>query len=170
MAKKLFRKIDISSVSGIDKAIAFLEKNLTQEALQEKVDKVATALIDEGQKVAKAEYPAVVQVDVDHQKGEHTLTATDKRDGDGIAFIEFGAGLTTDGSGEFAKRAPFNVEEGSYSVAKDPPGQYAQTGFRYWEFNGERMNAVMPRPGMEMARRHIEDNAEKKLKEVFGVD
>ena len=158
------KKINIGSVKGIDEALAYLDKFLNAQKI---LDDLAEALIDEAREVAKQEYEGTGAIlTVMHKPGEHTLFAN----GEEIAFIEFGAGMTTDGSGEFAKRAPFNVEEGSWSIAQAPPGEYAQTGFRFWHYNGKTYNAKLPHPGMEMARRYIDENAERRLKEAFGVD
>lgn len=167
--RKLFRKIDISSAEGIDKAIAFLQENLSKDALQQKLDETASALIDEGKTAAESVYPETVSVTApDPENGVHKLVAKHE----GIAFIEFGAGVDTDGRGEFADEADFPVEQGSYSyeqyLANPEKGEFFRTG--KWHFGGHEYTGIAPRPGMELARRHIEDNAEKKLKEVFGVD
>ena len=167
MAKrKLFRKIDISSVSGIDKAIAFLQDNLSKEVLQEKVDEVASALIADGQAAAEQVYPESVQVEAINETGVHKLIA----EHDGIAFIEFGAGYAVDGStavaGATKAQSGMDISIGSYS--REHEGEFSKTG--HWHFGGHVYEEIQPRPGMEYARITIEDNAEKKLKEVFGVD
>ena len=160
-------KIDIGTASGIDKAIAYLDKYMTEDAIKDKLDAAAIELAEEGMEIAAEAFAGTsASVYVRNDENGYSVVAESPE----IAFLEFGAGLTTDGSGEIAKRAPFNVEEGSYSVSQDPPGMYAQTGFQYWEHDGEKMNAVIPRQGMELAREHIVDNAEKKLKEVFSGD
>ncbi len=158
------KTIDIGSIAGIDEAIDFLETEMSKDALLKKAEKIATVLVEKGKVVAESEYPEDVKVEADGG----TLTASHPE----IAFIEFGAGITTDGSGEFAAHAPFNVEEGSYSVAKSPPGMYAKTGFRYWIHDGKRMNAIVPHPGMEMARQHITEDGviDEAVKEVLSLD
>ena len=159
-------KIDIGSVAGIDQALSFLESALDGKAIDQRLDRTISAMIDEAEAVAQSVYPMDVEMEEDYADGKYVLRAKNE----GIAFIEFGAGITTDGSGEFAARAPFNVEEGSYSVAQNPIGEFARTGFQYWHYNGNAMNAVVPRPGMELARQFIADNWEARIKEAFGGD
>lgn len=164
--KKLFRKIDISSAEGIDKAIAFLKDNLSQNVLQQKLDETATALIEDGAAAAEQVYPEAVDLITTNEDGVHKLTAVHE----GIAFIEFGAGYGVDSDGEVAsataKQSGMEISIGSYS--REHGGEFAKTG--RWHFGGKEYEQIPARPGMEYARVTIEDNAEKKLKEVFGVD
>lgn len=166
MAKRLFRKIDIGSVSGIDKAIAFLQDNLSRETLQEKLDKTASELIEAGAKAASQVYPSVVSLEQTNEGSVHKLTASHEA----IAFIEFGAGYGVDGSTVIAEetraQSGLDISIGSYS--REHEGEFSKTG--RWHFGGREYEEIQPSPGMEYARITIEDNAEKKLKEVFGVD
>lgn len=167
MAKK---KIDIGSVAGINRAIAYLQKQLSEEALQKKVDKAAKGLLKDAKAVAEEAYAGtsakVSQVD---GKGSHSLIAESPE----IAFIEFGAGYGVVAAGEFADKAEFAVEPGSWS--REHEGQFYRTdkakpGEGYWKYNGEKYSEIPARPGMELARQYVEDNARDKLKEVFDVD
>lgn len=165
--RKLFRKIDISSVEGIDKALAFLQENLSKDALQQKLDETASALIDEGKTAAESVYPEAVSVTApDPENGVHKLVA----EHEGIAFIEFGAGYGvengTDIAGATRAQTGMDISIGSYS--RENHGEFAEKGV--WHFGGRAYEQIPARPGMEYARVTIEDNAEKKLKEVFGVD
>lgn len=160
------KTIDIGSVAGIDEALRFLETEMSKEAMQAKADKIATALIEKAKGVAESIYPPEVSVEIG--EGGKSLIAS----GPEVVFIEFGAGLTTDGSGEFAAHAPFNVEEGSYSVSQNPIGEYARTGFQYWHHDGKTLNALAPHPGMETARQYVTDegNIENVAREVIHLD
>lgn len=161
------KKIDIGSVAGIDEAIAFLEENLTAKAMQKKVDEVAAALIDEAYEIERDVYPQTVTIEKVNNEGSHSLIASH----DAIVFIEFGAGVLTDGTGETAAateaQSGIEVAQGAYSY-QNGPGEFFRTG--KWHFGGKEYTGIVPRPGTEYARMFITDMAEKKLKEVFGVD
>lgn len=165
------KHIDIGSVTGIDEAIAYLQDNLTKESMQKKVRELAKALAEEAKAVAEEEY-AGCGIKVTIEEGETKDELVIKAAGEHIAFIEFGAGMTTDplGSpvfaGEAERQEGIEVEEGTYSRANS--GMYANLG--YWEFGGKIYRYVIPHPGMEFARVYLSDSAGKRLREVFGVD
>lgn len=162
------RRIDIGSVSGIDEAIEFLQDNLTKEAMQKKVDKAASELIEEALEVAKGEYPDVVKLETDHGEGKHTLTATHEA----IAFIEFGAGWGVNSAGivatETELQTGIDISVGSYS--RENEGEFWNTDRGYWHFGRQKYTEIEARPGMELARQHIADNGREKLREVFDLD
>lgn len=173
------RKIDIGSVAGIDEAIDFLKEFLSQEALQEKIDQVASDLIGEAVDVARETYMGtgvLVTRSAPSETGKHTITATD----DEIAFIEFGIGWGVDANNEFAKQsngAP-PVHVGSWSEQNRKPdgrrGPFYESNYMGWHHEGEWITGAeteyLPKPGMENARQYIVDNAEAKIKEVFHFD
>ena len=160
-------KIDIGSVAGIDAAIKYLQENMTKEAMQKKVDEVASALIDEAYEVERDVYPQSVILERKNDTGSHSLIASH----DAIAFIEFGTGVLTNGAGETAAATEaqkgIEIVQGSYSY-QNGPGEFFRTG--KWHFGGAVFTGTMSRPGTEYARQWITGRAEAKLKEVFGVD
>jgi hypothetical protein len=157
------KQIDIGSVAGIDRAIAYIQKQLSEEALQKKVDKAAKSLLTEAKSEAEQAYAGTSAIVTQRDsEGLHSLIAESPE----IAFIEFGAGYGVVAAGEFADKAEFDVEPGSWSRLHDGP--FARTG--QWEHNGQTYTEIPAQPGMELARQYVEDHAEKKLKEVFGVD
>ena len=61
--------------------------------------------------------------------------------GKGVVFLEFGAGDTTDGAHEFAKRLPdIEVRPGSWSETHAM--QYARNG--YWWYKGKKLTYIYP--------------------------
>ena len=100
-----------------------------------------------------------------------------------IAFLEFGAGYGVVEIGDDDKVAKtaagvIPIEVGSWSrehggefyQTSHPNGEAQDNGKGHWHYNGDEYTRIDARQGMELAREHIVDNAEKKLKEVFSGD
>lgn len=86
---------------------------------------------------------------------------------EGLSFLEFGAGLTTNEGHPDAPEVPYPVYRGSYSDHNG--GMYQQTGYQYWVFGGQVYDRVVPRGGMLAAGMAIRDNMEEIVKEVTGL-
>ena len=61
--------------------------------------------------------------------------------GEDVGFLEFGAGISTDGSDIFANEVPFDVSQGSYS--REVHGMYERTGYRFWYWGRKHLNTCI---------------------------
>lgn len=166
------RKIDIGSVAGIDEAIRFLKNEMSEKAIQAKLDKAFGELLDKAANVANGVYFGKAFADVVSAKyPTYTLRATSEN-GD-LAFIEFGVGWGVNAKNEFANApgAP-EVHVGSWSKANE--GLFWKSNLRYWYYDKTRYTGheeeFLARPGMEAARQYVADNWERVVKEVFRFD
>lgn len=170
----LVKTINIGSIAGIEEALTFLENKMSEKALQDLADKIATALIEKGKEVAESEYPGEVGVEANGK----TLIARHPE----IAFIEFGIGWGVNAKNEFAKTsngAP-PVHVGSWSEQNRRPngkrGPFYESNYTGWHYGGEYINGteadVLPRPGMEMARQYITNvkNISQVAREALDLD
>ena len=87
-------------------------------------------------------------------------------DGKAVAFLEFGAGSSTNSSNRYAFEVPFLVFRGSYS--DETKGEYQATHYNYWHFGGKQMTAVEPRNGMQKAYEAMMQDFDSVVKRVFG--
>jgi len=167
------KTIDIGSVAGIDEAIAFLEREMSEQAIQAKLDKAFVGLLNKAAEVANGMYFGRAFATVESDKyPTYTLKAT-AVDGENIAFVEFGVGWGVDARGEFAHApgAPA-VHVGSWS--QENGGEFWSSGLRFWHHNRVTYTGhedqFQARPGMEAARQYVVDNWEQAVKEVFSLD
>ena len=143
-----------------------------QRIIQEfngKVEEFLRGLAEIGQKAAQAAYGSPVTVTVEEINGGVCIRAN----GDAVVFLEFGAGSAVDSSDMFAHAMPFPVRRGSFSdvnIGEDgrPPGQYARTGYQYWEFGGRQYTEVQPKNGMQYAYEAMMQDMRTLAKRVFG--
>lgn len=177
----LVKTIDIGSIAGIDEALTFLEDKMSEKALQDLADKIASELIGGATDVARQMYAGtgvIVTRSAPTETGKHSILATD----DEIAFIEFGIGWGVNAKNEFAKTsngAP-PVHVGSWSEQNRRPdgrrGPFYESNYTGWHYGGEYYNGteadVLPRPGMEMARQYVTDinNINQAVREALHLD
>lgn len=91
--------------------------------------------------------------------------------GQGVVFLEFGAGDTVDSGDRYAAMMPFVVESGSYS--EDNNGMYSVTqqifGQGYWEYGGVRYTQITPRNGMQTVWETLMQEWREIAKRVFAT-
>lgn len=83
--------------------------------------------------------------------------------GQGVIFLEFGAGDATIGD-KYASMMPFAVSPGSYSETHDQ--QYSTYGV--WTFGGILYTEVLPRNGMQRAWETVMQEWRDIAREVFA--
>lgn len=83
--------------------------------------------------------------------------------GQGVVFLEFGAGDTVESGNRYASMMPFEVRSGSYSETHS--GQYARD--RCWYFGGIWYTEIMPRNGMQTVWENIMQEWRRIAQEVF---
>lgn len=90
--------------------------------------------------------------------------------GQGVVFLEFGAGDTVDAGDRYASLMPFSIESGSYSETHN--GMYSITqqifGQGYWEFGGVTYTQITPRNGMQKVWETLMQEWRDIAKEVFA--
>ena len=147
-------------------SVAMAQKRLddAMNDFDKKVDEFLFRLAAIGQRAAQGAYGNAIAVTVEKAPDGFILRAS----GDAVVFFEFGAGSRTDPSNRFAKEMPFEVRRGSFSDSKNPPGPYARSGYRSWEFAGVRYEYVEPRNGMEKAFEAMIRDVQTLAKAVFG--
>ena len=84
--------------------------------------------------------------------------------GQGVVFLEFGAGDTVASGNRYASLMPFDVRSGSYSEQNDH--QYELTG--RWVFGGVVYTEIAPRNGMQTAWETIMQNWRDIAERVFA--
>ena len=139
-------------------------KRISRE-FDEKVDEYLRGLAEIGERAAQGAY-AGTPVDVSVQKLNDGYSVS--ADGREVVFLEFGAGSTVNVSNRFAGDMPFEVSRGSYSDSKNPPGEYAKTGYKYWHVGQNKVTHVDPRNGMHKAYKAIMSDMQDLAKVVFG--
>jgi len=83
--------------------------------------------------------------------------------GQGVVFLEFGAGDTVESGNRYASRMPFEVRSGSYSETH--AREYSETG--RWYFGGVWYTEIMPRNGMQTVWENIMQEWRRIAQEVF---
>ena len=144
-------------VDDINRVVADLER--LRQALDS--GEIAERIAEEGANAAETAYGFPVSVETSGNQA--TIIASHE----GLSFLEFGAGLTTDESNPYAGMVPYPVYRGSYS--DENHGMYAQTGYQYWIFGRNIFDRVIPRGGMMAAGQAIRDNAQDVIREVTGL-
>lgn len=86
-------------------------------------------------------------------------------EGDSVAFLEFGAGVTS-GFGYVGDTGGLDISPGSYS--KDHAQMFTKHGF--WFYNGKIMSGVYPTAGIYNAGVAIEESLLDVAREVFNID
>ena len=87
-------------------------------------------------------------------------------EGDGVMFLEFGAGMwTTDYTYETESEGLPSIEPGSYSQTEGR-GFY-RPGHEFWYFEHHKYRAIEPTLGFYFAKREIMDQAVEIAKRVF---
>lgn len=167
------KTINIGSVAGIDEAIAFLEREMSENAIKAKLDTAMRKLLNEAADLATQTYFGFATAELDKQDyPNYSIKATSTSNED-LAFIEFGVGWGVRANNEFAhaEGAP-DVFVGSWSRANE--GRFWQSNLRYWYYGKTRYTGreseLIARPGMETARQYVVDNWERVMKEVFRFD
>lgn len=154
--------VDIDPLSPSSILRAEREINKILKNFDRKVDEFIQEIGKIGQQAAQGAYGNAVAVTLIKEKDGVTISA----DGKAVAFLEFGAGSSTNSSNRYAFEVPFMVFRGSYS--DETKGEYQATHYNYWHFGGKQMTAVEPRNGMQKAYEAIMQDMDSVAKRVFG--
>lgn len=107
----------------------------------------------------------------EHYDESILVTATDSgvlAQGESVVFQEFGAGARISDPFEDGADVSFEIRKGAYSDLHQ--GEYAQSGYQKWHYNGEEYEYVTPTNalfyGMEAARAAAADVAKEVLREA----
>ena len=145
-------------------SVARAEKQINK--ILRDTDKKINTFIQEigkiGRDAAQGAYGNAVTVTLLQEDNGVTISA----DGKAVAFMEFGAGSSTNSSNRYAMEVPFLVYRGSYS--DETKGEYQATHYNYWHFGGKMITAVEPRNGMQKAYEAIMNDIDSTVKRVFG--
>lgn len=148
-------------VRGIEDALATLENAQNVETpVMEGIKEV----MEKAQELVEAAYESQWEGNTDFSikltEIEHgyVLTAS----GEDVGFLEFGAGWGVMPD-EFASEVDYDVPMGSYSI--ENMGQFAETGLRYWYYEGERYTYIDPTRGMQIALDYVRDNLARVVSE-----
>ncbi len=152
------KEIVLRSVADVQSLISRLNTILDDLS----PDKITERLAEEGASAAEQAYGFPVST-VQTSDSSASVIASHE----GLSFLEFGAGLTTNEAHPYASEVPFPVYQGSYSDQNH--GMYQQTGYQYWVFGGRVFDRVVPRGGMLAAGIAIRDSMEDILREVTGL-
>ena len=129
-----------------------------------KVDEFIREIAEIGERAAAGAYGGAVTVSLEGIDNGFAICA----DGRAVVFMEFGAGSAVNTGNMFAGQMPFDVRRGSYSDSKTPKGEYAQTGYKYWTFGGQRYTEVQPTNGMQKAHEAMMQDMSNVAMRVFG--
>lgn len=154
--------VDIDPLNPASIIKAEKEINKILKNFDRKVDTFIQEIGKIGQQAAQGAYGNVISVTLVREKDGVTISA----DGKAVAFLEFGAGSSTNSSNRYALEMPFLVFRGSYS--DETKGEYQATHYNYWHFGGQVLTAVEPRNGMQKAYEAIMQDMDSVTKRVFG--
>ena len=110
---------------------------------EQKVDEFLAEIAELGRSEAESGYGGVISVTVEPIANGYAIIAS----GEGIVFLEFGAGDTVNSGNIFAGQTGVDVRSGSYSETHAQ--QYSTAGF--WLFGGVKYTEVRPRNAMQGA-------------------
>lgn len=147
------------SVKGLDAAIDLLKRN------SKNVDRFLERLCEVGQNAAQSAFGGGGSVIVAWSKANDGYVIT--ANGQAVMFLEFGAGIYTDETHEFASQMPFDVAPGSYSQTVGQ-GQFIPGVREFWYLGHTRIEGVQPRRGMWLCYKAMEDNLSRVWQEVMG--
>ncbi|MBO5963855.1 MAG: hypothetical protein J6P97_05170 [Bacteroidales bacterium] len=149
--------LDPASIIRAEKMINKILKDVDN-----KVEKFVQEIGKIGRDAAQGAYGNAVSVTLVEEDNGVTISA----DGKAVAFLEFGAGSSTNSANRYAFEVPFLVYRGSYS--DETKGEYQATHYNYWHFGGKKITAVEPRNGMQKAYEAIVNDIDSTVKKVFG--
>ena len=142
-------------IEGFKDANSFLiELSEKMEAFNKKLE----AIVSQAVRSAQAAYGSGATVTYEILKNGFRIIAN----GEGITFLEFGAGVTADPNNEMADAMDFSVYPGSWS--EDHAREFIMYG--YWHFGGHIFYAVAPRKGMHSAYKVIVSALDSAVKEL----
>ena len=157
--------IEIDPFNPISVWLANRAINEHVRQFNENVDRYLRGLAEIGEKAAQGKYSGTpVTISVKQIENGYAVSA----DGKEVAFLEFGAGSTVNTANRYADDMPFEVRQGSYSDSKDPPGEYAQTGYKFWHLGKTLMTHVDPRNGVQAAYDAIIQDMKNLAEVVFS--
>lgn len=85
--------------------------------------------------------------------------------GESVVFQEFGAGSRISDPFPGGADVDFEIRRGAYSDLHE--GEYAQTGYEYWHYRGERYEYQTPRNGLFYGMEKAKDEAAQVVREVL---
>lgn len=150
--RRFLIKLSEESVQSMINTLEEVKKHLKSNEMPEKLAEI-------GANAAEQAYGFPVSVDT----GEDMASIIASHEG--LSFLEFGAGLTTNETHPDIPDVPYPVYQGSYSDQNH--GMYQQTGYQYWIFGGQVYDRVVPRGGMLAAGIAIRENMDDVAKEVL---
>ncbi len=144
-------KLSEDSVQSMIDILEEFKQHLKDNQIPEKLAEV-------GANAAEAAYGFPVSVETGDDRASVIASH------EGLPFLEFGAGITTNENHIYASEVEYPVYQGSYSDQNH--GMYQQTGYQYWVFGGEVYDRVVPRGGMLAAGTAIRDTLEDVVREA----
>ena len=154
--------VDLLSPRSVDRALEELRK------LEEEFDKKVNIFLE---RLANLGRETLDGLGYTVDSGAITVTVEKIDDGycinaagQGIVFLEFGAGDTVASGNRYAGQMPFEVRPGSYSETHAQ--QYSNYGI--WIFGGVIYTEIMPRNGMQTVWETIMQEWRSIAKEVFS--
>lgn len=153
------------SEQSITSAIKRVEEY--RDTIKDRCERLAIALCEVGVEDAKIRYLNAdyhgdknVSVRVEPYKNGYVVKAS----GQGVAFIEFGAGTRASGD----TIAGETMTPGSWSQSDLGEKQFVPGSHEYWFFNGQCLDHENPNNVMMWTAIEMRESIEKIAKEVFG--
>lgn len=159
-------QLDVLDKASIDKAIRQIEEY--RDSLDTKLIRLAKGLCLIGLDVVRVRYAMGVSEgnkNVDYEVIPTETGCKLSAYGKDVCFLEFGAGASTSAyEGEGQEGLP-PIYPGSWSETEGK-GIYAEKG--YWYYNGEKLEGLTPKLGMQKASETMQRKAIEEAKKVFG--
>ena len=139
------------------------------ERFERQVDEFLLAIAELGRTTAQAAYSASIAVTVDRIPNGYAINAA----GDGIVFLEFGAGDDTNAANRYANQMPFDVRPGSYSeqnydaVNNRPRPSYHLDG--EWRFGGVTYTQISAMNAMQTTYETIMEQWRDIAQRIFST-
>ena len=160
------------SNKGISDAIKELSKY--QESISKEAVKVCKTLAENAKPVVDEAY-AMANVKPNERKITTYVEETENQkgakliaEGEGVAFIEFGAGLTAGENYPEEYKGGVDTSPGSWSQSELGKHQFEYTNHPWWNYQGEEYDHVTPSMGMYQASKYIEQHADEELRKAFS--
>ena len=150
MASALF-KVKLNHIDTLTKQLEEYKKSRVQELMRQWLDAFCSSIAQ----YASDGYEGAVNVDYYETAPDHggDCAYIVSANGDAVVFLEFGAGVDTDTSHDYAgtlqSQTGIAVEEGSYSRSALGSGQFANYG--WWAFGGRYYRGIRPKRALLLA-------------------
>ena len=159
-------QLDVFDKTSIDNAIKQIENY--RDSLDTKLQRLAKSLCLIGVEVVKVRF--AMGVSEGNKNVDYEIVPTDTgckliAFGKDVCFLEFGAGAYTSAyEGEGQEGLP-PIYPGSWSETEGK-GIYIEKG--YWYYNGQKLEGLTPKLGMQKANKTMQQKAIEEAKKVFG--